>query len=202
MDPKRTALILIGYQNDYFSPQGVLYSVIEEPGRQARTLERTLTVIDGLAPTPALMVTTPIRFTPDYAELVDPVGILKSVRELGAFKAGSSGADTLPELRRYGDRLLEVPGKLGLNAFSNTQLDEILQERGIHDVVLAGVVASICIDSTGRAAHEKGYKVTVLSDCVSGRTPFEEAFYREQIYPLYAQVLTSSEFLSGLHPAP
>jgi len=202
MDPKRTALILIGYQNDYFSPQGVLYSVIEEPGRLARTLERTLTVIDGLAPTAALMVTTPIRFTPDYAELVDPVGILKSVRELGAFKAGASGADTLPELRRYGDRLLEVPGKRGLNAFSNTQLDEILQERGVHDVVLAGVVASICIDSTGRAAHEKGYKVTVLSDCVSGRTPFEETFYRERIYPLYAQVLTSSEFLSGLHPAP
>lgn len=202
MDPKRTALILIGYQNDYFSPQGVLYSVIEEPGRLARTLECTLTVMDGLAPTAALMVTTPIRFTPDYAELVDPVGILRAIRELGAFKAGASGADTLPELRRYGDRLLEVPGKRGLNAFSNTQLDEILQERGIHDVVLAGVVASICIDSTGRAALEKGYKVTVLSDCISGRTPFEEAFYREQIYPLYAQVLTSSELLTGLHSAP
>ncbi len=93
-----------------------------------------------------------------------------------------------------------MPGKRGLNAFSNTQLDEVLQERGIHDVVLAGVVASICIDSTGRAAFEKGYKVTVLSDCISGRTPFEEAFYRERIYPLYARVLTSSEFLSGLHP--
>lgn len=200
MDPKRTALILIGYQNDYFSPQGVLYPVVEEPGRLAQTLERTLTVIDGLAPTAALMVTTPIRFTPDYAELVDPVGILQSVRQLGALKAGTRGADTIPELRRYGDRLLEVPGKRGLNAFSNTQLDEILQERGIHDVVLAGVVASICIDSTGRAALEKGYKVTMLSDCISGRTPFEEAFYRDQIYPLYAQVLTSSEFLSELHP--
>ena len=37
----------------------------------------------------------------------------------------------------------------------NTNLDEILKENHIDEVVLAGTVASICIDSTGRSAFEK-----------------------------------------------
>jgi signal transduction histidine kinase len=84
---------------------------------------------------------------------------------------------------------MEVPGKRGLNAFSNTALSEILQQREITDVVIIGVVVSICIDSTARAATERGYKVSVVSDCTSGRTVFEHEFYRDNIFPLYAQAL-------------
>lgn len=199
MNPQETALVLIGYQNDYFSPQGFLHSVIEEPARLERTLENTLFVVEHLAKTETLMVTTPIIFTPEYTELQDPVGILKAIRDAGAFKAGSIGAEIIPELRHYGDRLLEVPGKRGLNAFSNTQLDEVLKARGIKDLVLCGVVTSICIDSTGRAAFERGYRVVVLSDCISGRTRIEEEFYLSQIYPLYAQVLSGYEFVSQIN---
>jgi len=198
MNSKDTALILIGYQNDYFSPQGALYSVIEEQSRLEETLTNTLHVVEGLAVTGILIITTPIVFTPDYSELVEPVGILKAIKEAGAFKADSSGAETIPQLRRFGDRLCEVPGKRGLNAFSNTRLDQVLKERKIQHTVIAGVVASICIDSTGRAAFERGYKVSILSDCISGRTRFEEDFYRFQIYPLYAEVLPGQAFLAKI----
>lgn len=193
-----TALILIGFQNDYFSAQGVLHSFIEDPDRLDSTLRNTLGVIQTLSPTDMLMITTPIIFTPSYEELHDPVGILKAIQDAGAFRAGTAGSETVPELRRYGDRLLEVPGKRGLNAFSNTELDAVLRQRGIANTVIAGVVASICIDSTGRAAFERGYGVTILSDCVSGRTSIEEEFYRSQIYPLYAETMTSGEFLNRL----
>ncbi|MBM4200872.1 MAG: cysteine hydrolase [Gammaproteobacteria bacterium] len=200
MDANTTALLLVGYQNDYFSPDGVLHRVIEDPAQVTRTLENTLFVIDALAATPALMITTPILFTPNYEELLDPVGILKTIRDVGAFKVGAPGGATVPEFAHYGDRLLEVPGKRGLNAFSNTQLDDILAARSITDVVLCGVVASICIDSTGRAAFERGYRVTMLSDCISGRTGVEQDFYVAQIYPLYARVMTSRDCVAELAP--
>lgn len=198
MNSQTTALLLIGYQNDYFSPLGVLHKAIEEPARVTGTLRNTLALMDQLLPTNVLMVTTPIVFTPDYSELKDPVGILKVIKETGAFRAGSSGAETIPEFARYGTRLLEIPGKRGLNAFSNTQLDETLKTRGIEDVVIGGVVASLCVDSSGRAAHERGYRVSILSDCLSGRTLLEQNFYVSEIYPLYATVLTSQELLQRL----
>ena len=198
MDPKHTALVLIGYQNDYFAADGVLYSVIEESSRVTGTLANTIDLVERLYPTPLLIVATPIGFTADYSELVEPVGILKTIKELGAFRAGTKGAEAIPELLRFGERIIEVPGKRGLNAFSNTDLDNLFQQRGISHVVFGGVVTSICVDSTGRSAYDRGYKVSILSDCTSGRTTFEQDFYCENVFPLYAEVIDHVQFLQRL----
>lgn len=192
-DLQKTAVVLIGYQNDYFADGGALVGALEGDWR-GTMLENTNRLLDALADTPATLISTPIQFTPDYSELVEPTGILKTIVEVGAFREGDPGSETIEDLRRRGDRILEIPGKRGLNAFSNTELGEVLEARGIEDVVLAGVVTSICIDSTGRAAHEMGFRVGILADCTAGRTRFEQEFYLENIFPLYASV-TSSESL-------
>jgi len=201
MDPQHTALVLIGYQNDYFATDGKLYAVIEESSRLTGTLANTVDLLTRLSATPVLIVATPIGFTPDYSELVESIGILKTVKELGAFKAGTSGAETIPELRRFGERIMEVPGKRGLNAFSNTDLDNLFHQRGITNVVLAGVATSICVDSTGRSAYERGYQVAILSDCTAGRTTFEQDFYCENVFPLYAEVIDHVQLLQRLGTA-
>jgi len=198
MEAKQTALILIGYQNDYFAEDGILHGVIEEPSRAIGIMTNTINLIESIVPTEVLIITTPIIFTPDYGELDDPVGILKTIKDVGAFKAGTKGSETIPELIQFGERIIEVPGKRGLNAFSNTDLGGILKERGITNVVIAGVVTSICIDSTGRAAFERGSKVTLLSDCTSGRTMVEQNFYCEKIFPLYAEVMDHRRLLKHL----
>jgi len=197
----KTAVVLIGFQNDYFDPEGILAAALEDRLGCDLMLSKTLRLLEALADQPVLMISTPIVFTQDYSELVEPTGILKTIKETGAFKSGGSGAETIPEIRALGDRVIEVPGKRGLNAFSNTDLDQLLRDRGVERVTLAGVVTSICIDSTGRAAHERGYQVSVLSDCTAGRTAFEQEFYCENVFPIYAEVLGSDSFLEGLSGA-
>ncbi len=193
-----TALILIGYQNDYFAQDGILHAVIEETARVTRVLANTVELIEGLFPTPVLIVATPIAFTPDYVELVEPVGILKTIQDVGAFRAGGKGSETIPELQQFGERIVQVPGKRGLNAFSNTDLQDLLDKRGISRVVVAGVVTSICIDSTGRSAHDRGLQVTILNDCTSGRTVVEQDFYCKEIFPLYADVTDHESLLRSM----
>ena len=121
------------------------------------------------------------------------VGILQTIKDVGAFKKGTKGAEAIDEIKVYKDKIIEIPGKLGLNAFINTNLEETLNKHEIEEVMIAGTVASICIDSTGRSAHEKGFKVTILTDCVSGRTVFEKDFYCENVFPLYAKITTSKD---------
>ncbi|RUS97407.1 hypothetical protein DSM106972_085100 [Dulcicalothrix desertica PCC 7102] len=198
MESHKTALILIGYQNDYFSPNGILYGVIEESSKVTNVIANTVHLLQCLASTAALIITTPIFFTSNYEELIDPIGILNTIKEVNAFQMGTPGSETIEELYPFKDRIMEVPGKRGFNAFINTNLDEILKEKRITDVVLAGAVTSICIDSTGRSAHEKGYRVIILSDCTSARTVFEQGFYCSSIFPLYAEVMTHTELLSHL----
>jgi nicotinamidase-related amidase len=193
MDPKTTALILVGYQNDYFAKDGILRGVVQEPDRVDQVLSNTLAFLDAVADTPMTIISTPIVLERDYRALASPVGILNAIKESGAFKAGTSGADTIPELLAFGDRILYVTGKVGFNAFSDTVLERVLRERGIRHVLVAGMVTSLCIDSTGRAAYERGYDVTILSDCTSARTPAEQTFFCQHVFPLYSEVATSND---------
>jgi nicotinamidase-related amidase len=196
MTNRKTAIVLIGYQNDYFAADGILKSAISESAGTNDTLQNTLRMVDALEDSGAILIQTPILFTRDYSELDHPIGILETIRQVGAFQEGSAGASVIPEFEGYGERIITVPGKRGLNAFSNTRLHALLQDQGVEHVVLAGAVTSICIDSTGRSAHELGYRVSILSDCTAGRSNFEQSFYCEQVFPLYAEVLTSEQFLA------
>ncbi len=200
MDPRKTALILVGYQNDYFAKDGILRGVVEEPDRVDRVLANTLAFIAWAAGTPMTIVSTPIVLGPDYRALASPVGILNTIKESGAFKAGTPGADTIPELLAFGDRIIYVTGKVGFNAFSNTALESVLRERGIDNVLVAGMVTSLCIDSTGRAAYERGYSVTILSDCTSARTPAEQDFFCSNIFPLYGRAASSADLVREFLP--
>ena len=185
------AIILIGLQNDYFSDDGILKEVVEESSKVSNIIENIINLVERIENT--LIISTPIIFSEDYNELVEPVGILQTIKEVGAFKKGTKGAETIDQIKAFGDKIIEIPGKLGLNAFANTSLEETLSSKNIEEVILAGTVASICIDSTVRSAHEKGFKVTMLSDCISGRTVFEKDFYCENVYPLYANITTSDK---------
>ena len=198
MNIKNTALILIGYQNDYFASEGILRSVIEESANTNKCLENTLSVLDFTSKSCLLSISTPIIFTDGYKELVQPAGILKTIKEVEAFKSGEKGSKVIPEILNYGDAVLEIPGKRGLNAFSNTKLDNILKENNIKNIIMLGVVSSVCIDSTARSAFELGYNVTILSDCTAGRTTFEQDYYCENIFPIYANVIDHKTFLNKI----
>ena len=199
MNKDNTALILIGYQNDYFASDGILSSVIEESANTNKCLSNTLNVLDFAKSSKVLSISTPIIFTEGYKELVQPAGILKTIKDVQAFKKGEKGSKVIPEILNYGNAILEIPGKRGLNAFSNTDLNNILNENAIKNIVMLGVVSSVCIDSTARSAFERGYSVTIISDCTAGRTIFEQDYYCENIFPIYENVINHKDFLQKIN---
>lgn len=195
MDPASTALILIGYQNDYFANEGTLADFIEDRERVQDVRSRTIPLVEKCIENGVLVISTPILFTENYEEVRNPIGILAAIRQRGAFRRGQPGSAVIEDFDRFGEQIMTVPGKRGLDAFSNTTLAETLAQRGIDHIAIAGVVTSLCIDSTGRAGFEAGLDVTILEDCTAGRTPQEQDFYCESIFPLYASVKGVDSFL-------
>lgn len=194
LSSRKTALLLIGFQRDYFDPDGILYSVVEESHRLSGTLEHTIQVIDAIIGTSITIVNTPIVFSESYHEIDNPMGILKAIKDSEAFKVGTTGAEILPQIQKYGDRIEIIPGKLGFNAFSNTELKELLVKRGIERLAIAGCVTSLCVNATALAAKENGFEVTILSDCTSSRTPVEQDMFCKEIFPLFTDVVDHNEF--------
>ncbi|MEO0650036.1 MAG: isochorismatase family cysteine hydrolase [Planctomycetota bacterium] len=191
MQLDKTAILLIGFQNDYFAEDGILHAVIESSAETTGAMHNTVRLLESLEGTGAHFINLPILFSPDYSELNEPTGLLAKIRDLGAFQRENRGGATVPEFERFGDRIEHLLGKTGFNAFHRTGLHDRLLALGVEHVVLCGAVTSICIDSTGRAATELGYRVTMLADCMAGRSGTEHDFYCEDVFPLYAAVTTS-----------
>ncbi|MBW8183022.1 cysteine hydrolase [Shewanella nanhaiensis] len=198
MNIQNTALLLIGYQNDYFAKDGILHSALENSEQVGTILSNSLKLIKTLLPTDAVIAATPIIFTPDYSELNDPIGILKIIKDNGAFRSNTLGAATIDEVESMSADIITLPGKRGLSCFSNTELHKVLQENKITDVIIAGAVTSLCIDTAGREAADLGYRVTIISDCTVARTTFEQEYYLNEIMPLYANVMSSKDIEKSL----
>jgi nicotinamidase-related amidase len=50
------------------------------------------------------------------------------------------------------------------NAFRETSLEDTLKSLGVDELVVAGMMTSMCVDATVRAANDLGYQVTVVAD--------------------------------------
>ena len=114
---KNKALILIGFQNDYFAQDGILKSVVEESSKDSNIVENTVSLIENLKDT--LIISTPIIFSSNYSELKDPIGILKTIKEVGAFKEGSKGSETIEEIKTSVSKITKSSNKI-----QNLDLDD------------------------------------------------------------------------------
>jgi nicotinamidase-related amidase len=90
--------------------------------------------------------------------------------------------------------------KTRVGAFSTTDLDQQLRDRGIINLILAGISTSGVVLSTVRDAADRDYQVFVLADACADPVPGVHDFLTEKIFPRQAHVITSAELkdlLSG-----
>jgi ureidoacrylate peracid hydrolase len=53
------------------------------------------------------------------------------------------------------------------SGFANTDLDLQLKKHGIHKLIVIGLIAHTCVETTVRFAAELGYESTVVKDATS-----------------------------------
>jgi nicotinamidase-related amidase len=82
------------------------------------------------------------------------------------------------------------------SAFANTDLDLQLKKHGIHQLIVIGLRANTCIDSTVRYGAELGYEVTLVRDAIGGYSWDEMKATLERNAPNYARAILSTKELS------
>jgi nicotinamidase-related amidase len=91
--------------------------------------------------------------------------------------------------------------KTRVGAFSTTDLDQQLRDRGISTLILAGISTSGVVLSTVRDAADRDYQVLVLADGCADPQADVHDFLTEKIFPRQAHVITSAELKDVLSTA-
>ncbi len=198
MDPKKTAVVLIEYQNDFTSEGGSLHDAVKGVMEQERMLPNTVEAVEQARELGATIIHAPITFTHDYHELSPtPYGILKGVVDSQSFRKGTWGAEIVQDLTPV-EQDIVVEGKRGLDAFASTNLDFILRSRGITTIALGGFLTNCCVESTMRTGYEKGFDVITLTDCTATLSEEEQRLAVEKNYPMFSRPMNHDAFLAEL----
>ena len=78
------------------------------------------------------------------------------------FEPGTRGVEIHDAVRPDGDE--PVVQKAYPNSFRETDLESRLRDAGVTDLVVAGMMTSMCVDATVRAAVDLGFDCTVVQD--------------------------------------
>lgn len=178
LDKQDTALVVIDPQNDVLSEQGVSWALVGASVRENGTVPNLSRLFKAAKANGFHVFVSPHYLYPhdQHWQFGGPVehSMLDSKEfyrpnPIGAAGFIGSGADWLDAYKRFiedGTTVVASPHKVWGPQTNDLVLQ--LRKRGIAKVVLAGMLANLCVESHLRELLEQGFEVAVVKDATAG----------------------------------
>lgn len=184
LNPATTALVLIDLQKGIVGRSLAPYSGMEVADR-AITLSRKLRQAGAT-----------IIFVRLLASEVLQLPVDSPTRDPHAPPPPPEASELLPQLDIQPSDLVITKRQWG--AFYGTELDQQLRRRGIRTIVLGGIATNIGVESTARAAFDRGYELVFVEDVMTTVSVEAQKFATEVIFPRMGRVRTTQDVLEAL----
>lgn len=182
IDLARSALIIIDMQRDFLEPGGFGETLGNDVSLLNAAVAPCKAVLAAARRAGMLVIHTREGHAPDMHDAppakIERGSPSKRIGDPGPMGRiliqGEAGHDIIDALYPVaGEPVVDKPGK---GAFYATNLGLILANRGIENLLVAGVTTEVCVNTTVREANDRGYRCIVLSDCCASYFPeFHEA---------------------------
>lgn len=195
LDAKKTALVVIDMQNAFVAPGAPMEvpaarAIVAPINRLAAELRKRGVAIIWISHQNA-------KDGRDWSGFFD--AFIAPGRRADAAAALSAGSDLqklFPELAvEKGDLRIS---KNRYSAFIRSDFENMLRERGIDTLLIAGTKTNVCCECTARDAMMLDYKVVLLSDCTAALSDDEQRATLENVIQQFGDVLTADEALALL----
>lgn len=201
-EPGRIGLLLIDTVNEIFSEKGRMYPDYKEEFERIGTLENLKHLLAGAREQGVPVFFAPMSYTEeDYTSWKHVSGIHHEMFDNRLFEAGSWAADFYPELSPVDGEIVIAPHK-NIDVLANTDLEVQLRQHGVEYIAIAGMIGTMCVESTARSCMEHGYHVTTFTNATAaagGRLAYDAMILR---YPLISHAtLTVDDFLTAAQKA-
>jgi nicotinamidase-related amidase len=195
----RTALLVVDPYNDFMSEGGKLFNAIKETADASGMFGNLRRLLPKVRSAKIQVFIVPHhRSHPHDFNGWEHINMFqKAGLPTKAFEAGTWGGEFNPEFGpQEGD--VVVKEHWAQSGFANTDLDLQLKQHGIQKIILVGLIANSCIESTGRFGMELGYHVTLVTDATAAFSA-EGMKAAETNAPMFAHaILTTKELLEQL----
>ncbi|NMH99541.1 cysteine hydrolase family protein [Pseudonocardia acidicola] len=195
LDPRRTAIIAVHFQNDVITPEGAFGALFAEQAAAAGVVPTTAALQEAARAAGALVVYTRVAFQPGYGDLVGNFPLLAMVGQQGCLVDGTPAAGIVDALAPAEGDIVVTHQRV--SGFVGSELDTVLRGRGIDTVMITGVATNISVESTARSAGDLGYRTIVVSDACSAAGPEIHQASLETL-GLLGEVATSADVLAAL----
>ena len=211
LDPASCALVIIDMQRDFLEPGGFGESLGNDVSLLRRAIEPNRRLLAACRAAGLFVIHTREGHRPDLADLPrakqmrgKPLAGIGDLGPMGRILVrGEPGHDIVPELAPVASEpVIDKPGK---GAFYATDLQTVLQVRGITQLIVTGVTTEVCVHTTVREANDRGFECLVPADCCASYIPeFHEAGLRMiaaqgGIFGWVASSADVIDALAGLH---
>jgi len=130
-----------------------------------------------------------------YIKQIHDTGPIINLFTNGALAEGSKGSMIDSRVKIINDNVLE---KRIMDAFSNPKLDSLLRSNQINQLYITGVAADQCVDRTSKAAMNRNYEVTIVSNAVGTFTDEKRDNKLKEFAGLGMKVITTDDLLKQL----
>ena len=191
-----TGLLIVDPYNDFMSEGGKLFEDTKIVRDQYNTLENMQTIIARVRAAAIRVFIVPHRrSTPterQFWKFPNAMQLRNIDRQI--FAKGTWGGEFNPI---YGpkDGDIVVHEHFGQSGFANTDLDLQLKQHGVTHIILIGMIANACIESTGRFGMELGYHVTLVRDATAAYSLAGMEAAHELNGPAFAHAIYTTEQL-------
>lgn len=196
----RTALLFIDPYNDFLSEGGKLWPMVEGVAKRVGLLDNLRTITAAIRQAGIQVFIAPHRrWQPgDFENWDHPTPYQIGSAKAQVFAAGSWGGEWHPDFApQSGD--IVVKEHWGGSSFANTDLDVLLRQHGITHLIVIGLLANTCIETTSRYAVELGYHVTLVKDATAAFSEDRMHSAHELNGPTYAHtIVTTAELITAL----
>ena len=194
-----SGLLIVDPYNDFMSEGGKLYGAIKPTADASGMFDNLRRIIPAVRAAKIQVFIVPHhRSHPhDFDGWQHMTPFQKAGVPTKAFERGSWGGEFNGEFGPQ-DGDVVVHEHWAQSGFANTDLDAQLKQHGVRKIILVGLIANSCIESTGRFGMELGYHVTLVNDATAAFSA-EGMVAAATNAPMYAHaILSTAEHLERL----